>query len=205
MLEGSCLCGAFRFEVRGEPGPIGMCHCRNCRKASGTAFKELTVEEIDLLKEHGVDRNLNYVGVDRKVASKEDADFYEARELEFQLKGFSSIPSINEYLKKKDSGKLNAPMQIMDRFIADLREQAKKDDVDIDKSSLASGQWLRQKQKDVKGKLFRLRADLASVKIAKVLTGDWFQGLKDDGKGNQLFESADFTMVVKASREKVYF
>lgn len=38
MHAGSCLCGAVRYEVRGELGPITVCHCRRCRKANGSAF-----------------------------------------------------------------------------------------------------------------------------------------------------------------------
>jgi len=37
MLRGSCLCGAVKFEVTGEPTDIGMCHCSKCRKVSGVA------------------------------------------------------------------------------------------------------------------------------------------------------------------------
>ena len=35
---GSCLCGAIRYEVRGEIGDVVQCHCQRCRKSSGTAF-----------------------------------------------------------------------------------------------------------------------------------------------------------------------
>ena len=38
MLSGSCLCGAIRYEITGELGPIGHCHCRTCRKAHAAAF-----------------------------------------------------------------------------------------------------------------------------------------------------------------------
>jgi hypothetical protein len=38
MLEGSCLCGAIRYEVAGDLGPIVCCHCSMCRKAQGSAF-----------------------------------------------------------------------------------------------------------------------------------------------------------------------
>jgi hypothetical protein len=38
MLEGSCLCGAVRYEIEGGLGPIVCCHCGMCRKAQGTAF-----------------------------------------------------------------------------------------------------------------------------------------------------------------------
>lgn len=35
---GSCLCGGIQYEVRGPLGDIIQCHCRRCRKATGTAF-----------------------------------------------------------------------------------------------------------------------------------------------------------------------
>lgn len=38
MFKGSCLCGAVTYELRSELGPIVMCHCSKCRKASGTAY-----------------------------------------------------------------------------------------------------------------------------------------------------------------------
>ena len=38
MIRGGCLCGRVRYEVEGELGPVGLCHCGMCRKASGTAF-----------------------------------------------------------------------------------------------------------------------------------------------------------------------
>ncbi|PUQ99911.1 MULTISPECIES: GFA family protein [Acinetobacter] len=35
---GSCLCGGIQYKVRGSLGDIIQCHCRRCRKATGTAF-----------------------------------------------------------------------------------------------------------------------------------------------------------------------
>ena len=37
MHQGSCLCQSIRYEVDGELGDFGYCHCRSCRKASGSA------------------------------------------------------------------------------------------------------------------------------------------------------------------------
>lgn len=38
MHAGSCLCGNVRYEIDGELSDFGHCHCRSCRKASGSAF-----------------------------------------------------------------------------------------------------------------------------------------------------------------------
>lgn len=35
-MKGSCLCGKCTFEISGNPGPVGKCHCSKCRKVSGT-------------------------------------------------------------------------------------------------------------------------------------------------------------------------
>ncbi|HEY9010391.1 MAG TPA: GFA family protein, partial [Devosia sp.] len=37
-VTGGCLCGAVRYEVSGEIGPAGYCHCEDCRRVSGSAF-----------------------------------------------------------------------------------------------------------------------------------------------------------------------
>jgi len=35
---GHCLCGAVRYELRGELGPPVACHCSYCRRAHGSPF-----------------------------------------------------------------------------------------------------------------------------------------------------------------------
>jgi hypothetical protein len=38
VMTGGCQCGAVRYEVAGEPLAIYVCHCRECRKQSASAF-----------------------------------------------------------------------------------------------------------------------------------------------------------------------
>jgi hypothetical protein len=38
LRAGGCLCGALRFEARGDPALAGHCYCVDCRKASGGGF-----------------------------------------------------------------------------------------------------------------------------------------------------------------------
>ena len=35
-FRGSCLCGAVQYEISGEPTKFYHCHCKRCRKATGT-------------------------------------------------------------------------------------------------------------------------------------------------------------------------
>src|SRR5215469_8662124 len=37
-IEGGCLCGKVRYSADTEPAFVGLCHCKNCQKATGTAF-----------------------------------------------------------------------------------------------------------------------------------------------------------------------
>jgi ribosomal protein S18 acetylase RimI-like enzyme len=37
-MDGSCLCGAIRYEIDDLDGPINHCSCRTCRKAHAAAF-----------------------------------------------------------------------------------------------------------------------------------------------------------------------
>ncbi|KAL5487583.1 hypothetical protein ACEPAI_5691 [Sanghuangporus weigelae] len=36
--HGSCLCGAIKFEVNADPVVVSCCHCKNCKKYTGTVF-----------------------------------------------------------------------------------------------------------------------------------------------------------------------
>src|SRR5882724_2171463 len=37
-IEGGCLCGKVRYSADSDPAFVGLCHCKNCQKGTGTAF-----------------------------------------------------------------------------------------------------------------------------------------------------------------------
>jgi putative intracellular protease/amidase len=59
--RGSCLCGAIAYEVTGDLGDFGYCHCQSCRKASGSAFgANAPVDRARLRFVRGADRIREY-------------------------------------------------------------------------------------------------------------------------------------------------
>ena len=49
-VSGSCLCGAVRFELSGEPVWSHHCHCSRCRKTRGTHFATNVFFPLDALR-----------------------------------------------------------------------------------------------------------------------------------------------------------
>jgi hypothetical protein len=37
-IKGGCLCGAVRYTASAELALVGVCHCRDCQKFTGSAF-----------------------------------------------------------------------------------------------------------------------------------------------------------------------
>ena len=61
MLTGSCLCGDVAFEVSGNIGNIGHCHCSMCRKSHGAAFATFgTAAPDDFHWRSGADKVVHY-------------------------------------------------------------------------------------------------------------------------------------------------
>jgi hypothetical protein len=62
-LNGKCMCGAVRFTVADEFLYAANCHCSNCRRATGSAFKPfagIEREKFDIVG--GADRVTFYGG-----------------------------------------------------------------------------------------------------------------------------------------------
>jgi hypothetical protein len=56
---GGCLCGDVRIETSGKPYRVGLCHCLDCRKNSGSLFQALAMFPADAVMVTGETREFN--------------------------------------------------------------------------------------------------------------------------------------------------
>lgn len=153
------------------------------REINGVKYTE---EQLEILKEHGLDDKLRYVGVSNKVADKNENDFYMTRSLECSLKGWSSIPKVSDIYDKKQAGK---KLNEIGGYMADFIEEACRM-TDL-KSALES----------TKAELLDLTLELNTIKMAKILTGSWWENLEVDNKSNYIYKN----LIIKTKYEKKYF
>ena len=61
LLAGGCFCGTVRYQVEDAFRYAMNCHCSNCRRTTGAAFKPLAgIERAKLVLTSGADRLLLY-------------------------------------------------------------------------------------------------------------------------------------------------
>ena len=58
-FSGSCICGAVRYEITGEPRAFFHCHCSRCRKSSGTGHASNVIVRPEKVTWHSGEELLN--------------------------------------------------------------------------------------------------------------------------------------------------
>lgn len=56
QFTGGCLCGDVRIVASGRPFRVGLCHCLDCRKYSGSVFHASAIFPIDSVAIQGETR-----------------------------------------------------------------------------------------------------------------------------------------------------
>lgn len=71
-FSGGCLCGAIKYEVKGDPVRVAHCHCDDCRKATGASFAtNVFVKEDDLVILQGTPRSYRHAADSGNTMTKE--------------------------------------------------------------------------------------------------------------------------------------
>ena len=52
-ITGGCACGAVRYEFEGDPALMLNCHCRDCQRATGSAYAPVVVVPRNSLRMTG--------------------------------------------------------------------------------------------------------------------------------------------------------
>jgi hypothetical protein len=66
-------------------------------------------------------------------------------------------------------------------------------------------EYLSNELKSVKKELQKLRMILAIIKMGKILSNTWFDGLNLTDTGEYTFTKNNDTMIIRLDRKKVYF
>ena len=66
-IEGGCLCGAVRYEADAEPRFVGVCHCSDCQRFTGSAFATVVAVPSSTLKVSGTLKTFSKQGDSGKI------------------------------------------------------------------------------------------------------------------------------------------
>lgn len=152
-----------------------------------------TKEQISLLREYGLDEHGTYEGIDNKPSNNKSNN-HQYRFFEFSIKGFSTLPKIDELLKKIANKKpLNYPETIMKSYINYLNEN----------NLLGDYECLCRLLTEQKNIIYLNKKILSKTKFAKTLTGGWWEGLVIDSSDKYIYTKSDKTLVIKIYKKLV--
>lgn len=127
------------------------------------------------LKEQGFSDN----GFSPKSVQAEVTDFYMGKEMNVKLKGYSTIPSLNEFKKQAAKGRLNGPAQLMEPAVKEidayLESAEYKKAADPDK---AFEKWLDKRAKETTAKVRDLLFEVARITFSIIVGQVWFTEFK---------------------------
>jgi hypothetical protein len=69
-ISGGCACGAIRYEWDADPLIMMNCHCRDCQKASGSAYAAIVVVPKAAIQIRGEPRYHKVVGQSGKATER---------------------------------------------------------------------------------------------------------------------------------------
>ncbi len=69
-ITGRCLCGAVTYVAKAEPLMMLNCHCRDCQRASGSAYAAVVVVPIDSVQIEGELQYHRWIGGEGNVVER---------------------------------------------------------------------------------------------------------------------------------------
>ncbi len=140
-------------------------------RKSPSYLEKYGAEAADWLRDAGF---TDSTGFNPSKVQTESTDFYMAKELSVKIKGYSSLPSLNEYREKVAKGKLNPPALLMKPAFDAASAYAKGKTVDEIEV------WLKDRSKSLDHLRRSLIVDKAQAVFTTTVGGTWFTDLPPD-------------------------
>lgn len=142
-------------------------------KKESASFKAAYGEDgANWLKEQGF---TDYSGFNPNKVQAPATDHYIAKVLEVSLKGYSKLPSMNEFKKQASSGKYNGPGNLMKPFVEECEAYLKGGaDGKTAPTEAEFIKWVDGKAKDAISETRKRIFEIANIKFAIVVGQGWF-------------------------------
>ena len=178
---------------------------KEAKADSGTetgVYVKYTPEQIEVLKDHGVDSMGRYCGNGLTKASTEGADFYEARCISFGIKGWSTEPTVKKVQETVEAGK---KLSGLATFMAEeLITSSESNNNFASKDEYIA--YLVDRLAELNYISRTSMREVALSKISKIVAGLWWEELDLQNVGkNETIEKDGVTLVVKSEMIKCYF
>jgi len=69
-MTGGCLCGRVRYTITAAPIRSGICHCRNCRRHTGSAFEPFMMFPVASVNVQGELRTFDLAGDSGRIVHR---------------------------------------------------------------------------------------------------------------------------------------
>lgn len=106
IRSGSCLCGKVQFSVKADPHRVGLCHCTDCRKESGSAFASFGIWPSHAFESTGEVQYFNGRGFcpacGGRVFSQPEGDEIEIRLGSFDMAPTDLEPTYELWVKRRE-------------------------------------------------------------------------------------------------------
>jgi hypothetical protein len=107
VRSGSCLCGKVTYSVRDAPLRIGLCHCVDCRKESGSSFVTFGIWPRNAFKSSGDVRYFRGRGFcpdcGSRVFNESDGDAVEIRIGSLDMAPSDLEPTYEIWVKRREN------------------------------------------------------------------------------------------------------
>ncbi|EUB98435.1 glutathione-dependent formaldehyde-activating GFA [Rhizobium sp. CF080] len=107
IRSGSCLCGKVQYSVKDAPIRIGLCHCTDCRKESGSSFATFGIWPRHAFESRGAVKYFHGRGFcpecGSRVFSESDDDEIEIRVGSLDMAPTDLEPTYELWVKRREN------------------------------------------------------------------------------------------------------